>query len=206
MHAATFAPMPERSMPSPNMRQTPMSTTIRASPSNCRPCIRATNSCSAGASWTSWCRAWPRWRKWRATPISASASTPRRPTGSICRSTSLKPSPAMPTSPAGTVSAWSSRPMPGSPCRCWNGSARWLKNLTGVSPSVSSRAPTGTWRSSTPRFSACRPIRCSPARPPPTSPISPAPVSCSTISTGSTRNLPPTTPTPPVPFWKWPAM
>ena len=34
-------------------------------------------------------RCW-RWRRWRATPTSASPSMPRRPTGSICRSTSSR--------------------------------------------------------------------------------------------------------------------
>ena len=52
-------------------------------------------------------------------PTSASTSTPRRPTGSICRSTCWRSSRRIPTSPAGTGSASSCRPMASAPARSW---------------------------------------------------------------------------------------
>ena len=76
---------------------------------------------------------------------------------------------------------------------------------TGGSWCGSSRAPTGTARSSRRRRRGCRASRSSPASPRPTSATSPTPGSSSTRATGSIRSSRRTTPTPSRRCWRWPA-
>ena len=129
----------------------------------------------------------------RARSTSASTSTRRNPSGSICRSTCSRPCAAIRRSRDGTASASSFRPIRSARSAVID----WVIDLaradqaahhgaTGQGRLLGQRDQAGAGRG-TGRLS-----RSSRARSTPTSPISPAPGCCSARPTRSIRNSPPT--------------